>query len=329
MIVSMTSSSSCSSNIQIKSSPIDEHVWNEEEDRKLYIRRVVPTYQGQKEIPEEIIPVLRQFGFYWIMKMRYLKINAALITALIERWRSETHTFHMRCGECTITLQDVSIFVGLCVDGAPLIGPTNLDWADLCEELLGVKPQEGELQGSVVKLSWLANHFSQLNNYDGNIQQLERFTRAWILRFIGGVLFVDKRSSKVSLSMYAWRPAVLAFLYREMCNATDYKTKSIGVFRRKLDIMKRHEFLWEPYIATVMSALPPICLVGSVAWCAVVPLICFHVVEWHQPDRDLRQFEMQQPIPECPSQPFNIHGITLKDKQDENWGQLFAPMISQ
>ncbi|KAH1192930.1 Serine/threonine-protein phosphatase 7 long form [Glycine max] len=90
------------------------------------------------------------------------------------------------------------------------------------------------------------------------------------------------------------------------------------VFRRKLDIMKRHEFLWEPYTATVMSALPPICLVGSVAWYAVVPLICFHVVEWHQPDKVLRQFGMQQPIPECLSQPLNIHGLTLKGKQAEN-----------
>ncbi|XP_025985069.1 uncharacterized protein [Glycine max] len=38
---------------------------------------------------------------------------------------------------------------------------------------------------------------------------------------------------------------------------------------------------------------------------------------------------MQQPIFGCPSQPQNIHGITLKGKQDENWRQLFAPMISQ
>ncbi|KAL5172953.1 Serine/threonine-protein phosphatase 7 long form [Glycine soja] len=59
----------------------------------------------------------------------------------------------------------------------------------------------------------------------------------------------------------------------------------------------------------------------EVAWCAVVPLICFQVIEWHQPDR--------QPIPESPSQPLNIHGITLKGKHDENWGQLFAPMIHQ
>ncbi|KAH1253963.1 Serine/threonine-protein phosphatase 7 long form [Glycine max] len=67
----------------------------------------------------------------------------------------------------------------------------------------------------------------------------------------------------------------------------------------------------------------------SVAWCALVPFICFHVVEWHQPDRVLRQFGMQQPIPESPSQPQNIHGLTLKGKQDENWFQLLAPMISQ
>ena len=38
---------------------------------------------------------------------------------------------------------------------------------------------------------------------------------------------------------------------------------------------------------------------------------------------------MQQPIPECPSQPLDIHEITLKGKQDKNWGQLFALMISQ
>ncbi|KAH1209801.1 Serine/threonine-protein phosphatase 7 long form [Glycine max] len=371
----MTSSSSSSSSIQIKSGPIDgdvlwmqpkhvsEHVWNGEPDKKLHIRRAVPIYQGQEEIPEEIISLLRQSGFYWIMKMSYLKINSSLITALIERWRPKIHTFHMRCGQCTITLQDVSVLLGLRVDGAPLIGQTNLDWAELCEELLGVKPQE---------------------------EHLQRFTRAWILRFIGGVLFVDKSSSKVSLrylqflrdfeqcSTYAWGPAVLAYLYREMCSTTDYKIKSIGgmciliqmwawercttlapkrtapvlenkplghrwlrrgnqhidnddliVFRRKLDIMKRHEFLWEPYTATVMSMLPSICLVGIVAWCAVVPLICFHVVEWHQPDRVLRQFGMQQPILESPSQPQNIHGLTLKGKQDENWFQLLAPMISQ
>ncbi|KAH1198040.1 Serine/threonine-protein phosphatase 7 long form [Glycine max] len=220
------------------------------------------------------------------MKMGYLKINATLISALIERWRLETHTFHMRCGECTITLQDVSVLLGLRIDGAPLIGPTNLDWTGLCEELLGVRLQERELEGSVVKLSWLAHHFPKLNNHDGNVEHLQRFTRAWILRFIGGVLFVNKSSSRVSLrylqflrdfehcSMYARGmqgdlPCLL--IYIERC-ATPPITKlnqsertppiienkplghrwlrsgnqhigndDLRVFRRKLDIMKRHE----------------------------------------------------------------------------------------
>ncbi|KAH1193787.1 Serine/threonine-protein phosphatase 7 long form [Glycine max] len=381
----MTSSSSCSSSIQTRSGPVDgdvlwmqpkhvsEHVWNGEPDRKLHIRRAVPTYQDEEQIPEEIVPLLRQCGFYWIMKTGYLKINAALISVFIERWRPETHTFHLRCGEATITLQDVSILLGLRTDGAPLIGSTNLDWADLCEELLGVRPQEGEIESNMVKLSWLAHHFSHINIDEGNVEQLQRFTRAWILRFIGGVLFVNKSSSRVSLrylqflrdfeqcSTYAWGLAVLAYLYREMCSATNYKVKSIGercttlapkrtppvienkplghrwlrrgnqhignddlrVFRHKLDLMKQHEFVWEPYTPTVMAALPPICVF------AVVPLICFHVVEWHHPDRVLRQYGLQQPISGCPSQSQNLHGITLKGKQDKNWFHLLAPIISQ
>ncbi|KAL5187488.1 Serine/threonine-protein phosphatase 7 long form [Glycine soja] len=311
----MASSSSSSSSIQIKFGPIDgdvlwmqpkhvsEHVWNGEPDRKLHIRRAVLIYQGQEEIPEEIIPLLRQSGFYWIMKMGYLKINSSLITALIERWRSETHTFHLRCEEATITLQDVSVLLGLRTEGAPLIGQTNLDWAELCEELLGVRPQEGELQGSVVKLSWLAHHFSEINIHDGNVEQLQRFTRAWILRFIGGVLFVDKSNSKVSLrdvqhhrlqnkinrryvhlnpnvgmgTLHDFGSKENSSYNRKQTTGTQWLRRGnqhIGnddliVFHRKLDIMKRHEFLWEPYTATVMSMLPPICLVGSAAWCTV------------------------------------------------------------
>ncbi|KAK1628979.1 hypothetical protein QYE76_003294 [Lolium multiflorum] len=47
-------------------------------------------------------------------------MNAAALTALVDRWRPETHTFHLRAGEMTPTLQDVSMILGLPIQGEPV-----------------------------------------------------------------------------------------------------------------------------------------------------------------------------------------------------------------
>ena len=44
-------------------------------------------------------------------------LDRSLLTALVDRWRPETHTFHLPCGEMAPTLQDVSFLLGL-----PLVG---------------------------------------------------------------------------------------------------------------------------------------------------------------------------------------------------------------
>jgi len=45
------------------------------------------------------IPILEQAGFGQIAKLRHLKVDHALVTSLVERWRPETHTFHFPTGD--------------------------------------------------------------------------------------------------------------------------------------------------------------------------------------------------------------------------------------
>ncbi|WVZ55281.1 LOW QUALITY PROTEIN: hypothetical protein U9M48_005962 [Paspalum notatum var. saurae] len=49
----------------------------------------------------------------------------SLLAALVDRWRSETHTFHLTVGEMAPTLQDVSYLLGLPLRGDAM-GPTDV-----------------------------------------------------------------------------------------------------------------------------------------------------------------------------------------------------------
>ena len=85
----------------------------------------------------DIIKFLRLEGLF---RAPSREIDHCLISALVERWRSETHTFHLPHVEMSITLQDVEVIFGLPIDGEVLVGPTAVvdgDWSQLCMELLG------------------------------------------------------------------------------------------------------------------------------------------------------------------------------------------------
>ena len=56
-------------------------------------------------------------GLYQIARMDFPKVDPSLISAFVERWRSETNSFHMSWGEMTITLEDVACLWGLPITG--------------------------------------------------------------------------------------------------------------------------------------------------------------------------------------------------------------------
>ncbi|RYR21384.1 hypothetical protein Ahy_B03g066663 isoform A [Arachis hypogaea] len=66
---------------------------------------------------QRLEPYLRRTEFYHASLIKRFEYDNPLISAFVERWRSETHTFHLPWGECTITLEDVAMQLGLPVDG--------------------------------------------------------------------------------------------------------------------------------------------------------------------------------------------------------------------
>ncbi|XP_043809101.1 serine/threonine-protein phosphatase 7 long form homolog [Manihot esculenta] len=430
------------------------------------------------EIPDQIISHLRQLGFYGVIRLGFFALDWHLITALIERWRPETHTFMFPEGEMTITLQDIGLITGLPVNGAAVTGRSRHHWPSVCEALLGVVPPNNAIRGCYLKLSWLAEEFSQLPD-DADEEVVHRFARAYIMRVIGSI-FGDTSASRVNLMFlplladledagnYSWGGACLAWLYRQLCKATNpevmqmsgplfivqiwawdritavspalsdraphhdaplgsrwsnarhvtevvthvlvelryqldrllpeqvlilineliYRqlckatnpevmqmsgplfivqiwawdritavspalsdraphhdaplgsrwsnarhvtevvTHVLVELRYQLDRLLPEQVLWEPYTDGLIQSLPEYCRQGRDIWRAVVPLICFHIVEWHQPDRVMRQFGMQQHIPAEPHQSAVLHDVDLR-KSDTNWAEVHSHWIAR
>ncbi|MBA0753017.1 hypothetical protein Gogos_021016, partial [Gossypium gossypioides] len=132
----------------------------------------------------------REASFWHVANIgRGCKLDLKLISAFIERWRPKTHTFHLPCGECTITLEDVQLQLGLPVDGSVLTGSVQFaDWGAICYDLLGAISDN--IYGGWIEMGWLRDTFLEPRNDSTEVERI-RYARAYILEIIGGYLMLD------------------------------------------------------------------------------------------------------------------------------------------
>ncbi|CAK9166390.1 unnamed protein product [Ilex paraguariensis] len=398
-------------------------IWDGQDLPPLQCRRSEATLRRLHAPDDRVLRRVLRAGFYGIHRIGFIRLDWHLVTALIERWRVETHTFHLPVGEATITLQDIAVLLGLPIDGAPVTGDdaqrSVSQWQDICERLLGFRPPETAIEGSRLRMSVLGARFAAPIPQDADDVTVDRYARAYILLLIGGCLFADKSQNKVQLMFLqhledlddtgklSWGSAALACLYREMCRATAPDSSDIGgplillqlwawerlthirpdrvvpqqqitspavphdtpdevdvtasapfvdahvhgmanendplpvgplgcrwhvsmsdvrtprhvlrYYRDQLDQMRNDQMIWQPYNKEVLALLPLYCLSGQDMWMTRSPLICFAVVEWHFPDRVMRQFGLKQGIPEACDTGKELHATDRRGRSGCDW----------
>ncbi|BAH93949.1 Os07g0513300 [Oryza sativa Japonica Group] len=188
---------------------------------------------------DRYVPYLRRAKLLAFVTMAQRPVplyNAAALTALVDRWRPETHTFHLPCGELTVTLEDVAMILGLPIRGQAVTGDTaSGNWRERVEEYLGLEPPvapDGQRQTktSGVPLSWLRANFGQCPA-EADEATVQRYCRAYVLYIFGSILFPDSGGDMASwmwlplladwdeAGTFSWGSAALAWLYRQLCDA--------------------------------------------------------------------------------------------------------------
>ncbi|XP_016683293.1 protein MAINTENANCE OF MERISTEMS [Gossypium hirsutum] len=138
-----------------------------------------------------IKPYLREVSFSHLALVGSgCKFDPTLASALVERWRPETRNFHLSCGKCTITLEDVQSQLRLPMDRFIMTKTVHADdWKAVCDKLLGLVPET--IFGGQIEMDLLRRNFDALDQDLTEVKR-EQHTRSYILMIIGGILLPDK-----------------------------------------------------------------------------------------------------------------------------------------
>ncbi|KAL0311544.1 UNVERIFIED_CONTAM: protein MAINTENANCE OF MERISTEMS [Sesamum angustifolium] len=167
----------------------------------------------------------------------------------------------------------------------------------------------GPLDGTV--LSQQSQHRSD-DILDGDIDEVLQAKRADGNLVL--LLYLAKLEDIVAARNYSWGSVVLAFLYRELCNASEKGKVAIG------GALQLVQFIWQPYDMESNVIMAYVRDFNPQLWRSICPLIFYAIVEMHHSERVRRQFGMMQNIPDQPdTRDMSLHKITRSNRTGTDW----------
>ncbi|XP_074356549.1 serine/threonine-protein phosphatase 7 long form homolog [Apium graveolens] len=249
-----------------------------------------------------MVLLLQSNDFYGVARVASLQLDWSLISAIVEKWWPETHTFHLPVGEVTITLRDVGVLFGLPVDGDVVIsdvtpGP-DMSWASYVGEIFGSTPvPKKDMNGLRTDHSRGLFHPIFLHFFRDLDKCGDYAWGAAMLAYLYRELYkiMKKEVDEVVgclilLQLWAWErlptlapihttvplfdarfwegqptaPRELMWLYGHSHTTTGGHT--LPVIQTLLDGFGPSQFIWQPYPLNVIVDLPTYCLIGEPIW---------------------------------------------------------------
>ncbi|RYR39274.1 hypothetical protein Ahy_A09g044781 [Arachis hypogaea] len=176
---------------------------------------------------KEAAAALVLIGFQHVSRVGEMRGHSALLRTLVERWRPQTHTFHLLVGEVTVTLEDVSYTLSFPINGEAVTSRSDSSHQFLVENCIVCFGRELGPQDHVlgkVNIAWVRRC---------------RDTELCDTQSLLSVVFSDKSITSLNskflpllrdfhrISGYIWGVASLAHLYRSLCRASRYNCKKM------------------------------------------------------------------------------------------------------
>ncbi|KAI5391148.1 hypothetical protein KIW84_076128 [Lathyrus oleraceus] len=260
-----------------------------------------------------IQPYVELAGFGHISKIMSWSIDNKFILALCERWRPETHTFWFPTGECTVTLEDVYMLLGLRVEGKAVNGKTNCA-NSICMELLDTDLLDdnvrGQGSGSSMHIMYLPllRHIDRICSYSWGsaclaylYSSLCKNSHKDTSTFSGCAVLLQAWgwSRLPSLAPVNNNPFTFPYAKKWSARGMNYSRcprHCITQYRNLLDHLRPTDFIWRPYLN--MDHEHQVNPEDAAVWTTCTPIIRFTTVEMHNTDRVKLQFDMVQSIPD-------------------------------